>query len=60
MMISGPHKGRVFEVPATLTELTPHDLALINSALDQVLASLDRLERQIGESTRAFEERSRA
>lgn len=60
VLISGPDRGKIIELPVSSeNSLTQGEISMLNAALDQVIASLDRLEHQIEESTRAFEMRER-
>jgi hypothetical protein len=65
VVISGPNRGQIIELPLepgnrlTIGKPSDEELRLLNEALDQVLASFDRLEQQIQETTRAFKNRER-
>ena len=61
VIISGPRRGEIIRVPDTIsTELSPKEIQLLNDALDNLDAALQRLSAEIRETTRAFQAPSKA
>lgn len=55
VILTGPHRGRIVELPFESAEqFSNEELGIINEALDRVLASLDRLEAEVGRTTAVF------
>ena len=60
VIISGSRRGEIIRLPATeVPEVSEEDLKLLNDALDQVLAAIDRLEAEVQTSIEVFSAPSR-
>ena len=59
VIISGPNKGRIVRLRddnSIVEDPTPEEWAMIDAALDVLLASLDRLEGEVKGATAAIKE----
>ena len=55
VILSGPHRGQIAELPdESVPEVTPEELEMLDRALDDVLAALDRLNDQMSLTIDAF------
>jgi len=58
VVISGPRKGEIFELPSEkLDEITEEEANLLDSALDEVIAAVERLTAVYRASNAALKER---
>jgi len=54
VIISGPRKGEIIDLKYPFEDVSPHDLRIINEALDQLGAAIERLSEEFRQGTAAM------
>jgi hypothetical protein len=55
VIISGPRRGEIVRLPEdAIPEVSDEDIELLNAALDQVIAAIDRLSAEVRATTAAL------
>ena len=58
VIISGPRRGEIVRLPEDgIPEVSDEDIQLLNEALDQLIASIDRYSAEVRATTESLRER---